>query len=410
MKKIERAYREYIKVAEMTNNHIFDIEYDSKKDIAYLTGIKLNEVPASNYYRECIIEVPEFITQYKYVEEHPFMYTSNYEEDSDIDDSLNMKYLHIKLIWHSFNGRNMYRMFRKLRVYEFVLDMPLNRVETMREAFSFGSYDTIELKYKQVPKLKDIEGIFYTCSVNNNDFIKLDLSSVVNMNRAFERYTFLSQNSIKLKVRDVKFMAETFCLCNVEKLDLSESDLSNLVSAKAMFYNSNISDIDLGDNTEFSNLENAIYLFGRCLKLKKIRFNSDVISFPKLKSTRKMFYMTWFKASRLLVNEKKSIKEIYIPNLESCNSMFYGCNDIKKLDLSKIKVDQTEKKINIKNMFSSYLNGEKTLDKMKNLKILKWFTLPDERFTGFKEEKSIEKNEHKEKEKNEHTKRYIQYF
>ena len=372
MTQKELELKKYIAKANILNQYNYDLVYDKRKDTVYITGINIARLTPVDNDNTYIIEIPDFVTDFKPMKEKKFtnkIKAINYKiknrnllyyrsiNDFEIFDFIPNYMPNCKIIlkWRSFSGRHMYGMFSNINcLSELTLDIPLNTVESMKKAFSYSTIDKLWFKDTHTDNLVNIESIFNGSNINETNFSELNLEHVINMNNAFSKsQVYTSKNELHLNsLRAIKNMDFAFKECVIAKINLKGSSLKNLVTAKSVFMSSLANEIEFDDNTEFDNLEIITKAFENS-RIKKIKFNGNSITLNKVESIRNIFAYSLYN-NNTLVNGKtgKRLKEVRIPNLKMCSKAFASCNKLEELDLNNLKIEQRETPINTKSFVS----------------------------------------------------------
>ena len=130
--------------------------------------------------------------------------------------------------------------------------------------------------------LKDISNLFTFCNINELDLSSFNTSNVTSMFSMFyyARVKHINMSGL-FNTSHVSNMGCMFDGCNVEKLDLSSFNTSNVRNMRGMFNNCiNLKNIDLSNFTA-ENLIDAENMFTKCEKLKSINLRISV--YQKLK-------------------------------------------------------------------------------------------------------------------------------
>lgn len=200
------------------------------------------------------------------------------------------------------------------------------------DCLNLKSVETTENDIDAFKNVTDAYKMFYGCeSLEIVDLSKIDTSSIKNMSYMF--YGCESLKNVNLigidtsNVADMSYMFYKAGGWNLYKLDLSNWDISSVINTSYMFYNCYGVDYIILNNWDFSNVENLSYMFGRCL-------NCDIeVEKIKLKNATDISYMFW---------NAGGIKNLVIESDECINvnmtHIFYGCDSLEVLDLTKFKV------------------------------------------------------------------------
>ena len=183
---------------------------------------------------------------------------------------------------------------------------------------------TVEIKFPR--PIKNCGYMFYNCyNIINVDLKKFDFSEITNMNDMFSgctnlRHIEFSDENIE-KVKDISYMF-SHCI-NLEEIDLSKFNTKNVTSMAGMFQHcENIKEINL-QNFHTNEVTQLSCMFNNCYNLSKITFSNDFRIYN-------VMFMPW---------------------------MFYGCENLKTIDLSSFEI------INLKDMTDMF-EGCDILDKI----------------------------------------------
>ena len=130
--------------------------------------------------------------------------------------------------------------------------------------------------------LKDISNLFTFCNINELDLSSFNTSNVTNMFSMFyyARVKYINMSGL-FNTSHVSNMGCMFDGCNINELDLSSFNTSNVRNMRGMFNNCiNLKNIDLSNFTA-ENLIDAENMFTKCEKLKSINLRISV--YQKLK-------------------------------------------------------------------------------------------------------------------------------
>ena len=193
-------------------------------------------------------------------------------------------------------------------------------------------------------------GMFsYLDNVDTLDLTGLDTSNMTSMSRMFYKSTSLKNIDVSgfdtSKVVNMIFM---FNNCSsLISLDLSSFNTSNVTNMEAMFQNDvNLENITFGDNFNTSKVKNMIAMFASCKKLSYINLSNFDTS--NVKEMQSMFYYC------------ENLKSLDLSNFDTSQvinmyAMFMNCSSLKELDLSSF---DTSKVTNMQSMFLSCKNLE----------------------------------------------------
>ena len=149
-------------------------------------------------------------------------------------------------------------------------------------------------------------------------------------------------------------------LDNVDTLNLSGLDTSNMTSMSRMFYNStSLKNIDL-TGFDTSKVTTMYGMFWECNNLEKINLsNFDTSNVTNLNQMFQnctsitsldlsSFYTPKLKHANNLFNNCSSLNELKLDNFDTSNvadmsQMFYKCSNLTKLDLSNLNTEQVTK-------------------------------------------------------------------
>lgn len=130
--------------------------------------------------------------------------------------------------------------------------------------------------------LKDISNLFTFCNINELDLSSFNTSNVTSMFSMFyyTRVKHINMSGL-FNTSHVSNMGCMFDGCNINELDLSSFNTSNVRNMRGMFNNCiNLKNIDLSNFTA-ENLIDAENMFTKCEKLKSINLRISV--YQKLK-------------------------------------------------------------------------------------------------------------------------------
>lgn len=193
-------------------------------------------------------------------------------------------------------------------------------------------------------------GMFsYLDNVDTLDLTGLDTSNMTSMSRMFYKSTSLKNIDVSgfdtSKVVNMIFM---FNNCSsLISLDLSSFNTSNVTNMEAMFQNDvNLENITFGDNFNTSKVKDMIAMFASCKKLSYINLSNFDTS--NVKEMQSMFYYC------------ENLKSLDLSNFDTSQvinmyAMFMNCSSLKELDLSSF---DTSKATNMQSMFLSCKNLE----------------------------------------------------
>jgi surface protein len=193
-------------------------------------------------------------------------------------------------------------------------------------------------------------GMFsYLDNVDTLDLTGLDTSNMTSMSRMFYKSTSLKNIDVSgfdtSKVVNMIFM---FNNCSsLISLDLSSFNTSNVTNMEAMFQNDvNLENITFGDNFNTSKVKDMIAMFASCKKLSYINLSNFDTS--NVKEMQSMFYYC------------ENLKSLDLTNFDTSQvinmyAMFMNCSSLKELDLSSF---DTSKVTNMQSMFLSCKNLE----------------------------------------------------
>ena len=193
-------------------------------------------------------------------------------------------------------------------------------------------------------------GMFsYLDNVDTLDLTGLDTSNMTSMSRMFYKSTSLKNIDVSgfdtSKVVNMIFM---FNNCSsLISLDLSSFNTSNVTNMEAMFQNDvNLENITFGDNFNTSKVKDIIDMFASCKILSYIILSNFDTS--NVKEMQSMFYYC------------ENLKSLDLSNFDTSQvinmyAMFMNCSSLKELDLSSF---DTSKVTNMQSMFLSCKNLE----------------------------------------------------
>ncbi len=193
-------------------------------------------------------------------------------------------------------------------------------------------------------------GMFsYLDNVDTLDLTGLDTSNMTSMSRMFYKSTSLKNIDVSgFDTSKVVNMILMFNNCSsLISLDLSSFNTSNVTNMEAMFQNDvNLENITFGDNFNTSKVKDMIAMFASCKKLSYINLSNFDTS--NVKEMQSMFYYC------------ENLKSLDLSNFDTSQvinmyAMFMNCSSLKELDLSSF---DTSKVTNMQSMFLSCKNLE----------------------------------------------------
>lgn len=193
-------------------------------------------------------------------------------------------------------------------------------------------------------------GMFsYLDNVDTLDLTGLDTSNMTSMSRMFYKSTSLKNIDVSgFDTSKVVNMISMFNNCSsLISLDLSSFNTSNVTNMEAMFQNDvNLENITFGDNFNTSKVKDMIAMFASCKKLSYINLSNFDTS--NVKEMQSMFYYC------------ENLKSLDLSNFDTSQvinmyAMFMNCSSLKELDLSSF---DTSKVTNMQSMFLSCKNLE----------------------------------------------------
>ncbi|MDR1774398.1 MAG: DUF285 domain-containing protein, partial [Clostridioides sp.] len=182
---------------------------------------------------------------------------------------------------------------------------------------------SIDLTNLSVDKVKNMEGIFYSCTrLKELDLSNFNTSKVENMDSMFYSCANLSTLSLgdKFNTSKVKNMNLMFYDCSsLSELDLSNFNTSEVTDMRGMFlYCSNLKTLTFGDKFDTSKVETMSMMFLDCSSLSELdlsNFNTSEVT-----EMRGMFG-NCSNLSTLSFGEKFNTS-----NVEYMIGMFNGCS------------------------------------------------------------------------------------
>lgn len=193
-------------------------------------------------------------------------------------------------------------------------------------------------------------GMFaYLDNVDTLDLTGLDTSNMTSMSYMF--YNSKSLKNIDVSGFDTSKVVNMIFMFNncssLISLDLSSFNTSNVTNMEAMFQNDvNLENITFGDNFNTSKVKDMIAMFASCKKLSYINLSNFDTS--NVKEMQSMFYYC------------ENLKSLDLSNFDTSQvinmyAMFMNCSSLKELDLSSF---DTSKVTNMQSMFLSCKNLE----------------------------------------------------
>ena len=186
-----------------------------------------------------------------------------------------------------------------------VSDFRTENVTNMKGMFyECCSVDNLNVENFDTRNVCDMSGMFYNCcNIKNLDVYNFNTSNVVDMSFMFSKCLKIKYLDLSnFNTKNVKKMNAMFSDCSsLKKLDIDNFSTENVEDFSYMFFNCSSLKNIINSGIKTENAVDMSYMFFRCLKLRKI----NVVNF----------------------NEEK--EKYYL------NRMFYKCNSVKNLDLSK---------------------------------------------------------------------------
>jgi surface protein len=144
-------------------------------------------------------------------------------------------------------------------------------------------------------------------------------------------------------------------LVNIISIDLSNFDLSSVISTEKMFYYcQNLRNIIFPKDTTITNIESMKDMFNNCYSLKEL--NLIEMNVFNVKNMKNMFYS----CNSL---ESLNLSHFHTSKVINMDSIFYGCNSLISLDISNFDLTGLT---NTLTFFSSLKN----LNKLENIKAI----------------------------------------
>ena len=220
--------------------------------------------------------------------------------------------------------------------YNFVVDWgdgAINTITSYDDADKLHTYSAHGIYRIKITGL--CEAWYFNNTGDKNKLIRIDdFGDVgfINMDYAFRGCTNLTSLGVIYPkwCKDVVSMNLMFRDCvNIERLDISSWDVSNVTSMIGMFYNCiklNYIDIKYWD---VINLTSTVIMFDGCSSLEKI--DLDIWNSINLLSTQQMF------SNCVLLNEI-NINNMNVSNVTNMSYMFSNCNSLISIDLNNWNV------------------------------------------------------------------------
>ena len=184
---------------------------------------------------------------------------------------------------------------------------------------------------------------------NSNEYLinyagkgKISLNIIINTPLISLNEMFINAKQIrKIKLissgENVKYMESTFELCsNLISIDLTEFDLSNVVSFRRTFYKCPLSDIKIANST-IANVENMGQMFYSC---SISSLDLSIFDTSKVTDMNGLFYDNKWVSLNL-----KNFNTSLVTNF---SYMFYACDDLIYLNISNFN---TSKGVDMNSMF-----------------------------------------------------------
>ncbi len=228
------------------------------------------------------------------------------------------------------NVKNMSKMFEYCRQLNKIDVSKFNTIKVEDMSYMFyecNSLEEIAVDNWNVSNVMNMRYMFNHCnSLKQLDLSKWDASNVEDFSWFLnDAYKLENLNLSGFKMRKAKNISNMFDSCtNLKEIDLSGFDTSNVISMESMFsYCSKLEKIDISSfNT--SNVVKMYGLFRGCSGLKSL----DVSKLDTSKVDNMMFMFSY------ITVEELDLSNFNTSQVKSMREMFYGCKNLKKLNLS----------------------------------------------------------------------------
>lgn len=258
--------------------------------------------------------------------------------------------------------KNMQYMFYDSKVKDLNIEnLDTNMVSDMNHIFAntqnLKSFDGSKL---ETPNLVNMNSMFYNSTnlekinLNNLGSDKLfDMNSIFDCNYSLKELNMKNFNFGIINNVNGIFYKSYNHMKNIEKIDLSYSNMKNINSLKEAFYEkTKLKEVDMSyanmenvkdltglfeydsslttfnmENANTPNLQSTVYMFKNCTNL-----NSLNISGISLKNILDMKYMFQYCSSLTSID----LSEFTTPKVQDMHYLFEGCTNLKSVDISNL--------------------------------------------------------------------------
>lgn len=231
----------------------------------------------------------------------------------------------------------------------------LSEVINMQGVFYSSSIQSVDFSGCNLTKVEDMSYAFAGCmSLTDINLINIDTYNVVNFEAMFHSCIALTELDVTMfDTINCKNFSLMFNSCqSLTALDLSNFNTSNATNVSYIFEGcSLLTTMDL-TNFDFTNVTDCQMMFDGCLALTSVTFPEKAPA-PKLQRIYGIFYDCVNLTSVTLPFESQ---------VTDARVMFYGCSKLSQADISKLNLD-TVKVSQVINT-SGVGTGESTMNEM----------------------------------------------
>lgn len=176
--------------------------------------------------------------------------------------------------------------------------------------------------------------MFYGCTkLKNIDLSNFNTENVSSFSKMFMECKDLEYlNVSSFNTSNATKMDNMFSQCeSLKEINVSNFDTKNVTSMASMFTQCkilkkiNLTNFDTNSVTSMANM------FSYCANLKELKLNPDIFITKKVTS----MYMMFWGCSDL---ENLDIRSLETDSVESTSTLFRNCNNLKELNISKLKI------------------------------------------------------------------------
>jgi len=218
--------------------------------------------------------------------------------------------------------------------------------DSISESRHYGLFENtynkeISIIFCDTENIKKLNSFFECGNLETvENFESVNTKNVTSMSNTFRSSKLKNINLNNLDTSKVKYMSCIFHKVGLEKIQFGQNfKTDNVKSLWCAFGGSNIKEIDLS-NLKFNNMENISMLFNYCKKLEKVNMNN--LNLEKIEDLTCVF------------GNCENLKEINLDgvkfeNLNDITCLFANCKSLKNIDLSFLKNSQN-KSLNLQSL------------------------------------------------------------